>query len=139
MRNWKQYALWGAGLAALTAVVGFRLAGGRETIRPECSLRELAGRLRERLPDLHVVPQRRDGGYASGAYFCTSPREFDGLVRLPRNPTRAGEWSGVVFCERVSGAMPVVCDGWGVNGLEIGPFLFFGDAKLIARIRDAVK
>ncbi len=139
MRNWKRYVLGGAGLAVLTAVVGFRLAGGRETIRPEWSVGELAGCLRERLPDLHVVPQRRDGSYGSGAYFCTSPRDLGELVRLSRNPTRVGEWSGVVFCERVSAAMPVLCDDWGENGLRIGPFLLFGDAKLIARLRDAVR
>jgi hypothetical protein len=33
----------------------------------------------------------------------------------------------------------VSCEDWGANGFRAGPFLFFGDAKMIARIRDALR
>jgi hypothetical protein len=58
-------------------------------------------------------------------------------------------WAGVVYCERVR--YPAdrervveyeyrdeVVQSWADCGLRAGPFLFFGDPELLARIRTAL-
>jgi hypothetical protein len=144
MRGWKPYVLGGAGLAVLISAAGFHLACGHgrpstERIRAEKPLGEMVQTLKRRLPDLRVVPARPDGELSSGVYLCDAERRLEELQWMPRSEACAGKWSGVVFCEHVGPLDYVQSGAWGQNGLQVGPFLFFGDAKLIARIRDALR
>lgn len=102
---------------------------------------DLAGRLKERLPGIHVISPRADGEFCNGAYLCGSAhkREDLDLAWLRRQPEWAAHWTGVVFCDRMGSQTQTYTTGWGDNGLQVCPFLFFGDAELIARIRDALR
>ena len=139
MKRRIRLALTAAAIALLVGLAAWRWAGRQAQVEPGERLPDLAARLRERLPGLCVVPARPDGDYCAGAYLCDSPRRLEELVWLRRNPRCAAMWTGVVFCEHTALWGRVISDDWGENGCQVGPFVFFGDATLIARIREALR
>jgi hypothetical protein len=50
-------------------------------------------------------------------------------------------WTGVVYgeCSRHHEDRAGVVEEWADGGLRAGPFVFFGDPKLLARIRTALR
>ena len=142
MKHQTSWSLLGAVFLLTVGWMAYRLATSRptpEAFDPEWSVADLAARLQERLPGLHVVSQRADGDFRTGVYLCTCARQREELGWLRRNPEWATHWTGVVFCERLAPQSVVDTEGWDDNGLRAGPFLFFGDAALIVRIRDALR
>ena len=142
MTTWTRRALAGAAPALLAGLICFRLAAGphkqasAEAAGPSCA--DMARLVRERLPALSVVAERANGDLGGGLYLCESPRTWADLNALPKEERAAGAWAGVVSCEHIDPngvGPPADCEDWGDNGLEVGQFLFFGDARLIARLR----
>jgi hypothetical protein len=75
----------------------------------------------------------------SSAYLTTTAKEWDDLNRLMKEPKRLSEWRGTLYCERVGkNASSYLLEQWGDHCLKIGPFLFYGDAELLERVRSAL-
>jgi hypothetical protein len=86
------------------------------------------------------------GNFAGGdartnAYLSTTEKTGAELYWLVKDRTEMHRWAGVVYCERVQ--YPEDREGmvklWADCGLRVGPFVFFGDPELLARIRTALR
>jgi hypothetical protein len=100
----------------------------------------LAAFLNEQGQQLRVVPTMRQGGPHETAFLTTTSRGWEDLNRLPKDAGRIALWQGTLYCERGPGGDDWLdlTRQWGDCGLVAGPFLFFGDPQLLARVRDAL-
>jgi hypothetical protein len=49
------------------------------------------------------------------------------------------EWGGTLYCERLGeNHLTYLADEWGEDSLTVGRFIFYGDAELLIRVRDAL-
>jgi hypothetical protein len=107
---------------------------------PPETCKELAGRLRQCRPALHIIPANSKGP-ENGVYICESPQSQIQLWGLHRSRQHAEQWTGVVYCERIGSEreFPVreLAD-WGEHGMRIGRLLFFGDPRLLADLAHLV-
>jgi hypothetical protein len=112
---------------------------GWEAMR-EWSLADLTRHMASKGLRLRPVPTAWRGRIGQNAFLAARERAWEELNRLPKDPAEIGRWSGVVYCERVTGAgtLDEEKESWGGRVLEIGPFAFFGDPDLLARIRAAL-
>jgi hypothetical protein len=99
----------------------------------------LVTHLREKGLDLRAVPAQKDGGYHPHAYLTTTDARWQDLNRLSRDPRRMEPWRGTLYCEwkshRVAAADPAGL--WDDGSFIAGPFLFFGDRRLLEQVRAA--
>jgi hypothetical protein len=125
-------------LAMAATPLAYRLLRGPAA--PPRTLTELTELLSRDASSLYVVPIV-EGNPEAGIYLCTRSRTRDQLMGLPRAREHAHRWQGVAHCEMV-GKMVAVDEydiqSWGEYGMQIGPFLFFGDPDLLQRIRKVV-
>jgi hypothetical protein len=111
-----------------------------QPVSPPSTLAELAARLSQGTPPLHIVMlhQRVPEG---PMYVCVRSQSPEYLEGLCCDPNKAGQWRGIVFCQR-DGEQGIILDDlircWGECGMRIGPFVFFGDPKLLQRIRNEI-
>jgi hypothetical protein len=112
----------------------------RRPIAPPRTLAEIAEFLSQNAPDLYVVPSIENRPEC-GLYICMHRQPREQLVRLVRNPkvvgtSRLGEWQGIVFLDRLGNldSLAEELQIWGEHGLQIGPYVFFGDPNLLQRI-----
>jgi hypothetical protein len=136
---------------ALAVLVGLAVTAPRWAARsaPERSgvcmddwdVRDLVGFLEGRGLKLHLSPTWAGGNASTSAYLSTEAKPGAALYWLPKDPKAMQRWSGVVYCERAwrYEAREGVVEAWAENGLRAGPFVFFGDSALLARIRTALK
>jgi hypothetical protein len=100
------------------------------------TLTHLTEMLSQQAPSLHVVSMREDD-LESGIYVCMQSQPREKLLWLRRTSEGASKWQGVVYCERV-GTEAVIeeheIETWDKHGMQIGPFLFFGDPDLLLDI-----
>jgi hypothetical protein len=88
---------------------------------------------------LRLVATRQNGVIDNTAFLTTTAKEFEDLNRLPKDPKRIGWWQGTLYCERgPADDWSDLAWQWGDSSLIAGPFLFFGDPDLLARVRDAL-
>jgi hypothetical protein len=124
------------------------VAAGRFALPPESPLPRMDGwdvpalarHLESRGLRLHLLPAGRTRGVGHNAYLTETIKYWEDVAELSTDPTRIERWSGVVYCERSRDGLDaeVRLEGWGGCCLQAGPFLFFGDPSLLARIRDAL-
>ena len=139
-RPWPRWALALAFAVGAAAVpLAHRLL--HRHAEPPPTLAELAALLRQADPPLYAVPIAEHDPEA-GLYFCERPQPREQLQLLRRLPELAERWRGVVYCEwnrRLGGEIDEDELGqWGVYGMRMGPFVFFGDPALLGRIRRAI-
>jgi hypothetical protein len=86
--------------------------------------------------DLRVVGADRAGAGKNNAFLTTSNESWEQLVSLPKSREAIDRWEGIVYCERLFrlGTRDLQMQLWGDCCLQVGPFLFFGDRNLLARI-----
>lgn len=126
-------------LAAL-ATLAFAVGRRQPSLLPgDGSVAGLARHLESRGLPLRLVPASRSGADAN-AYLTASARRWEDLNGLPKDARRVGDWVGAVYCERVVSEddAEVRLAVWDGACLRAGPFLFFGDPALLARIRQAL-
>jgi hypothetical protein len=107
---------------------------------PPRTLTELTQRLRRAGLPLHVVPIT-DISPEEGLYLCERPQPREQLQMLRRAVALGDRWRGVVFCEfnkRLGEVPDEELQRWGEHGMQLGPFVFFGDPALLRRIRQAL-
>jgi hypothetical protein len=89
---------------------------------------------------LHMVSASKDGANQQAAFLTTTGKGWEDFNRLTKDPGQVHRWQGTLYCEWGS---------WGHEGSIlgfpppedcwiIGPFLFFGDRELLARVRAAL-
>jgi hypothetical protein len=143
----KPFPLW-LGVSVFAVSVAMIPLGGQlrrgPTSQPS-TMTELTVRLSQRTPSLHVVPQL-PASLDSAIWVCTRPQSREQLWGLIRDSKRvqAGQWQGIVFCERMGESWVIdvedefIRNNWGECAMRIGPFVLFGDPDLLQRIRDEV-
>jgi hypothetical protein len=138
-------------LVVLAVLVGLAVAavywGARSALqRPEVDMdawdvRDLVAYLEGRGLRLHLTPTRAGGDASANAYLTTEAKPAAELYGLITDRHTMHHWAGVVYCERCRRyeAREVCLELWGDCGLRAGPFVFFGDPELLARIRTALE
>jgi hypothetical protein len=107
---------------------------------PPRTLTELTERLHRAGLPLYVV-SLTDISPEEGLYLCDRPQPREQLQRLVRAAEYNDRWRGVVFCEfnkRLGEVDDAELERWGEHGMQLGPFVLFGDPALLRRIRQAL-
>jgi hypothetical protein len=136
-------------VAAFGSLVALALTPGAGSGRPPATasagfadwdVQRLGRELNDRGLQLHVVAAAEGGAVRNNAYFSQDDRTWKELTVLLKSVKRAGDWRGVVYCEKVTqpGSRDLQMDAWGENARMEGPFLFFGDRELLSRIHEAL-
>jgi hypothetical protein len=137
-------------LAALLALTGLALTTWQchRTCRPapvvlpaeDQTVAQVAARLESRGLKLRLVADAQTGS-SHGAYLTQGNKSWEQLNVLPKVREHIDCWAGTVHCESLNepGSRNLQVLMWGDCCLEAGPFLFFGDPALLARIRKALQ
>jgi hypothetical protein len=114
-----------------------RVHPAADTRMDDWTVPELVDRLRQEGLELRVVPTQQDGTTRYNAYLTTTNKEWKELNLMLKVPEQADQWRGTLYVERSHNAdIRVQC--WGDCCLVAGPFVFFGDRDLLARVRVAL-
>jgi hypothetical protein len=139
---------WGAALGCgLLAVLLARVPARPPPERPPhteaSNLSEFVEQLRQRGVQLYVVSGARHGrGPNDHVYLTEDPAAtWDSLAAKARLVERLHQWRGTVCVEypRTGLTEEVAVDQWGAIGGRIGPFVLFGDDRVLRRSEDACR
>jgi hypothetical protein len=98
---------------------------------------QLVDHLRQQGLELRVVATQDSGPPRHNGYLTTTDRKWQELNLMLKVPEQAEQWRGALYVERCHNTdIRVQC--WGDCCLVAGPFVFFGDRELLARVRDAL-
>jgi hypothetical protein len=105
------------------------------------SAAEMAMFLRDKLPGSRIVSTRADGVIDRNFLLTFRDLDEDTLRRLPRISDRVAEWRGTVLCEWLVDQQTAIIlnEQWGEYAFERPPFVFFGDKKLLAQIKEVLR
>jgi hypothetical protein len=81
------------------------------------------------------------GGLDKGsAFFTETDKTWGELNALPKTVESIASWRGSVFCRKVGSTdgWAYQMELWGENCLQVGPFIFFGDAELLGEIGESL-
>jgi hypothetical protein len=100
----------------------------------------LVGYLQGRGLPLHLSPTGPGANTRVNAYLTTTAKPGAELYWLLKDRKAMQRWAGVVYCERLGRPedREESVESWAECGLRAGPFVFFGDPELLARIRTAL-
>jgi hypothetical protein len=89
---------------------------------------------------LRAVPVRRGGPLSQGVFLTATDRDWEYFNCLGKDPRKMERWRGTLYCERgAAGRRGLDLDGlWGDCYLVAGPFVFFGERELLAKVRAAL-
>jgi hypothetical protein len=143
--KWAAAAAAGLLVGLVTAgVLAWTLTPGRRPPPPAVPDRwevsDLVRRLDERGVSLHAVSTMKDGPIGGNAFLTEDDRPWPELNALHLTRERIGEWGGVVYCEKLTQPQrrELQLADWGDFCLQKGPFVFFGDPRLLVRIDAAL-
>lgn len=103
------------------------------------NIAELVEHLNRAGVEVRAVAVQKEGPREQSAYLTTTGQDWHYLNRLFKDAKRIHEWRGIVYCERRPPNAPqLVVPDCEPYILEVGPFFFFGDADLLARIGTAL-
>jgi hypothetical protein len=136
-------------LVALTFLVGLAIVacwktpsapGRSEAGMDGWEVPDLVGYLQGRGLPLHLSPTGLMANTRVNAYLTTTAKPGAELYRLVKDRRAKHRWTGVVYCGRSRHyeVLEGVVESWADCGLRAGPFVFFGDPELLARIRTAL-
>jgi hypothetical protein len=125
----------------LTALVHYWGVEARPEGMDDWTIEDLVMHLRTRGVEFRTVATYKNGSINTGAFLTTTDKPWDELNALTVCSERIERWQGTVFCGRVEGGPgnDPRLQLWGNNCLRRGPFIFFGDAALRARIDAALR
>jgi hypothetical protein len=128
-------------LAGLLALLGSRQGGSRVVPMDGWEVEDLLNHLHDRGVEFRAVPNAEHGPLTMGVYLTTTDKPRQQLVRLCACRERIDNWEGTVNCGWIAGCSQT--DAWlwqfGDCGERQGPFFFFGDPALRARINAALR
>jgi hypothetical protein len=144
MPRFARYGLCFAAVAAMALLVASVRKRGADATSVSGSIygwdiSELAAHLNRMGVEVRLRAVAMDGPIANSAYLTTTAKEWKDLNALPKDAKRIREWRGTLYCERVgeSDATHLI-EQWGDHCLAVGPFLFYGDAEMLERVRKAL-
>lgn len=141
----RRLILFTLALTTLFAFLAWREAGKKDSQNTRANLPgnafAMALFLRDRLPGARIVSTRADGVIDRNFLLTFHDWDKDTLRRLPRISDRTAEWRGTVLCEWQVDQQTAKLNKelWGENAFEQPPFVFFGDKKLLARIKEILR
>ena len=97
--------------------------------------------LHKRNLPLNSAVTARTAPVPESGYLWIGPIDRAALTRLERSKSKIGDWRGIVHCQVIHDAEVLARERTALEGcyLERGPFFFFGDADLLARIDTALR
>ncbi len=141
--------LLGAALAALAGLAllgswyppGTDVAGEPPLVRMDgWGVAEVVRHLEARGLGLCALPTRKGGPLVRNVFLTVPGKTFEDVEGLIKQPAFIGRWKGVVYCEEYPRAEARDLETlWADCAWRAGPFVFFGDRELLARIREALR
>lgn len=140
MQRFARYGLSAAAVLAmtlLTASVGRRLVqrAAAQHALENWGIPELTDHLNHAGLPMRLCSPRKDGLIDQAAYLTTTDKDWDGLSSLKRGSRLIQKWRGTVYCESVRKSREPAFDLDEEHYMVVGPFVFYGDAGLLERIR----
>jgi hypothetical protein len=87
---------------------------------------------------LRLVPTNRTGPVTfENAFLTNTPQTWEELNSLAKIPEHVERWRGTLYCERLPNSRDT--SYWGHCGMQVGPFLLFGDPDLLDQVRLALQ
>jgi hypothetical protein len=140
MHRFPRHYLLSTALMAMTLLavsLGQRFSNPAPELRSldHWDIPELADHLNRAGVQLRLCSPQKNGTIAQTAFLTATDKGWDDLNPLIKHPSRLPTWRGTVYCERAVGrdAAELVAL-WSDPCLVVGPFVFYGDAKLLERI-----
>jgi hypothetical protein len=100
---------------------------------------ELAVHLNRKGVEVQVWTVPKNGPLNHSAYLTSTVKEWHDLNALNKDPRRIQEWRGTLYCERIGESEAShLLKQWDYRCLIVGPFLLYGDAELLKRVRMAL-
>ncbi|SRR5579884_595808 len=142
MQRLSHYGWWSAALVTLIlASVASRPRPAASDHSPlsidDWSILELVAHLNRMGVNVQLHSTQQDGTLGQTVFLTTLDKSWLRLNALNKDAKRIDEWRGVLYCERVGYHSPAA-HLYRDRGWEIGPFLFYGDAELLQRVRTAL-
>ncbi len=143
MQRFSPHGWWSAALVTmfLLAVAGRpRSADSRPSLPSidDWSIVELVAHLNRMGVDVRLRSTQEAGILGPTVFLTTIDKSWPKLNALNKDAKRLDRWRGVLYCERMSSNSMPANHLWPDRGLKIGPFLFYGDAELLERVRSAL-
>lgn len=144
MRQYRRYFLLCAPFvvaAVLAAYFGPRCAMAVPKALPldRWDIPQLAAYLKKAGVELRVQSAQKNGIARQSVYLTSTPKDWCDLNGLVKDPKWIHRWQGTVFCtHETPNAAEALARQWGEQGLLVSPFVFYGDAELLARIKNAL-
>ena len=114
-----------------------RVSQAADTRLDDWTVPELIDHLRKEGLELRVLPTQQDGLARYNAFLTTTNKTWEELNLVLKVPEQADRWRGTLYVER-SHDTDIRVQCWGDCCLVAGPFVFFGDRNLLARVRVAL-
>jgi hypothetical protein len=129
-------------LGSLLALLGSPPGCSRAVPLDDWEVDDLVNYLRARGLEFRAVPVMEERPLSTGVYLTTTNKPPEQLRSLWIVPEHIGNWEGTVFCCRLAQDSLVGYSNlsqFGGDGERQGPFFFFGDPALRARIDAALR
>jgi hypothetical protein len=108
---------------------------------PRWTLAELAERLQQTHPELHLLPVHPRYGLQTGFYVSTRPLTMDEAVALPSDPDSKDRWQGVALCQQRRSDLDKDrwVSEWGDGAILLpDDVVLFGDPEIVQRVADTL-
>jgi hypothetical protein len=144
MHHSLRFGLFFAAVAAMSLLaVSIRKdgVGPSAASRPirDWDIAELAVFLNRKGVEVQLWTVPKNGPLNYSAYLTSTVKEWRDLNVLNKDPSRIQEWRGTLYCERIGESdVSHLLDQWDDRCLVVGPFLLYGDAELLKRVRIAL-
>jgi hypothetical protein len=139
MQRFSRYGWWSAAFVTmiLLAVASKPRSTDSAPSSPidDWSIPELVEHLNQMGVQMQLRSTQADGVVGTTAFLTTGDKDWHALNTLNKDAKRISEWRGILYCERVGNGDTSVARLWGDRCLLVGPFLFYGDAELLKRVR----
>ena len=138
---------YGLCFAAVAAMVSLAVSVRKYSVGPAAGSRpihdwdipELAVHLNRKGVEVQLWTVPKNGPLNYSAYLTSTVKEWRDLNALNKDPGRIQEWRGTLYCERIGESEAShLLEQWGDRCLIVGPFLLYGDAELLQRVRIAL-
>ena len=105
------------------------------------TLPELAERIRQEHPELHIIPYSRgSSNLNAGFYISTNAKMWEDARRL--TGTHISKWENIVICTPTGPSVAITDEQvsiWGTRILRAGDVVVFGDPELIRLIAPLIR
>jgi hypothetical protein len=117
-----------------------RHTAARPDLPEQWDCRDVLSHLRGSGLDYRAVSTARSGDCRRSVFLTKTDKTWAELNATPKFPERLDDWRGTVYCEKMGA--PALQQGrnqmWGESCLQLGAFVFFGDAALLAEIEESL-